>query len=243
MQNYSNRYPNAAMVLMTQNPRAATDPAFADDQGEQAAIYQLAAMAGHDIVDVNAAFRAYGNYAADLLLVDGLHPNDNAGSPFWADKIWDTIKPSRISMPPGYQGASTRVWVPATQFFANDGTPALVNHFGIPCWELDAASRESVACLADVPSSWKRQNIRAIWTSDNTTASRQVTWTGEHMYVGDGAGQAGVIQLGTYISSGGGQSGAQIVAGKNSQLDLWQRVGLGGLPCGAPSRQGWRQCR
>ncbi|MBW4094574.1 MAG: SGNH/GDSL hydrolase family protein [Acidobacteria bacterium] len=230
VQNYINRYPNAAMILMTQNPRAITDPDYANDQGKQQAIYQLAVMAGHDIVDINEAFRLYGDYATDLLNPDGLHPNDAAGSPMWADIIWETVKPSRVALAPGYQSVSTRIWVPAMQFLANEGSPSLAVHYGVPVWELDPSVRESISCVADIPSSWKRQNIRAIWTSNNAAVSKQVTWTGDHMYIGEQSGGAGAIQMGTFLSSGSGQSGAQTVAGKNSQVDIWQRIALGASP-------------
>lgn len=234
VQIYANSWTNAAIVLMTQNPRATSDAAYADDQGKQAAIYGLAALAGHDIVDINQAFRDYGpNYATDLLLPDGLHPNDNAGSPLWADKVWDAIKPSKVTLPAGAQGLPTRIWVPASQFVANQGTPTLANHQGIPVWELDAATQESVSTVVDIPSSWDKQNIRAIWTVDTAGTSVSVVWTAEHMYVGSISGYGGGVTIGTWSASGGATQGPSgFTAGKTVQTDVWQRTSLGASPVG-----------
>lgn len=229
LQIFTNTHANAAVVLMTQNPRAITDPAYADDQGKQHAIYQLAVAAGHDLVDVNEAYRLYGNYAADLVLPDGLHPTD-AGSALWADLVWKSLAPGRVAIPAGYQATHNRVFVPATQFLANQGAPTLAIHFGVPCWELDGATIESVSTVVDIPSAWDKQNIRVLWTSENGAAPNQVVWSGDHMYVGTASAFGGSIQLGAWSASGGGNSSASTTAGKTTQADIWQRTGLGQSP-------------
>jgi hypothetical protein len=137
-----------------------------------------------------------------------------------------------VTLSPGYQPTQNRVFVPATQFLANQGTPALVNHFGVPAWELDASTIESVSTIVDIPSAWDKQNIRVLWTSENGTAPNQVVWTGDHMYVGTISAFGGSVQLGTWSASGGANSSANTTAGKTTQADVWQRTALGSSPVG-----------
>lgn len=230
VQLYSNRFPDAAVVLITQNPRATTDSAYADDEGKQRAVYGLAAAWGYDLVDVNKAFREYPNYASVLLDVDGLHPS-TAGSVYWADLVWDALDPSRVEQLAGLQGVSSRVWVPANLFEIAQGTPTLAVVHGVPTWALDATAVESVVATVDIPSSWVYQNIRAIWTTTTGTgAPANVQWSGDHMYVGGRSGYGGSIDLGTFSASGGVQSTASTVTGRTVVADVWARVTLGQAP-------------
>lgn len=230
VQRYAGRYPAALMVLMTQNPRAATDAAYADDQGRQRAVYEYGTANGFVLVDVNEAFRLYGNYAADLLLVDGLHPNDNAGSPLWADLVWAALKPTGVTIQPGNQQTSSRIWLPADVFHAVDGTPTQGVNFGQRTWAFNDSADQSVATSVDIPSAWKRQNIHTLWTAA-ANGTGAVVFSGNHMYLGPAGGIGGSITIGTWSASGGVTTNANAKTSGITGMDqVWNRIAFGVSP-------------
>lgn len=219
MLSYISLWPNALVASMTQNPRAVTDPEYAADQGKQRAIYEMSVAMGLPLIDVNEAFRQYGNYAADLLNPDGLHPNDTAGSPLWADLVWDAIKPTGASVSPGVQLGATQLWVPATNFMAATGTPTLSIQFGNPVWALDDTADEAVVGNVSIPSAWKRQNINLFYAPAASNAGN-VVWSVGRMYLG------GSVTMGTFTTDGGATHASPGVAGKIGTPGVYARTGL-----------------
>lgn len=77
--------PNAGVLLILQNPSAVSGRELWQQQ--RALEYARAASwRGWGVVDVCQAFTDYGNWAADLTNVDGLHPN-SAGEALWASLV------------------------------------------------------------------------------------------------------------------------------------------------------------
>lgn len=225
---YQRKYAKALFVLMTQNPRATTDPAYNDGQSKNRAIYELAMSRGFCMVDVNRAFIDYGNYAADLLLPDGLHPNDTKGSPLWADLVWQGIRPTGVTVTPGPQPVGSRVWVPASQFYAVDGAPSLVLDSASKQqgWSLDPATEESVACSVTWPDAWKRQNAYLYWvTPTSVGAGSAVRWETTHMYT-----DAGSVTLGAWANPLPVTSTAPATSAFMRQELVWNRNALGRVP-------------
>lgn len=225
LQVYLNLYPNALVVSIIQNPRVTADAAYSSDQGKQQAIYDMSANLGLTIVDVNEAFRLYGNgnFAA-LMNADGLHPNDNTGSPLWAQLVWNAIKPTGVIAPAAQQSSSTQIWVPANQFFALTGSPTLQSFFGQQAWAMNDSALNEVACSVHIPSQWKRQNVWILWTTNQTTTN-PVMWTGGHMYLGAS------INMGTWtMDNTGSAQNAPNVAGRGATQTVFNRVTFGVSP-------------
>lgn len=154
------RWSNMAVFITAQNPRANATTGvtlladYAPDQLRQRANVEYANANGYGVIDANAAFRAYGDYNADLLS-DGLHQN-TAGNTLWTSLIWDAIKPKLVRVPTSaVASTATRVWVPAKAFDALDGSPSYAMTHGVGGWLLDASSEESISVVTDYPSDWK----------------------------------------------------------------------------------------
>ncbi|WIA99759.1 SGNH/GDSL hydrolase family protein [Curtobacterium sp. MCBA15_012] len=237
---YRNQYPKAAIVVGTQNPR---DPAawplsaapndYASDDGKQRAVYEWAVAQGFPVVDINRIFYNYGsNWSSALMLADGLHPNDNAGSPLWAKSVWNVIRPRGAIVSPGHQPDSNRIWIPAREFYAVDGTPTLTSAYGLQAWSLPNGSLNSIAALVDIPSAWKAQNIHAITTAAAAGAAGQTSlFSASHQYVGTSTGIGGAINLGTWVSDNAAvTNGANYTAGRTQDNTLWDRITLGASP-------------
>lgn len=230
---FTSNYPSIAVVMTAQNPQAATAPGYAGSLENQRANFDYAVGEGHTVADVTTSFLDYGDYAADLLNADGVHPNDAAGSPRWASVVWDVIRP-RMKRTSSSSPASrpSRIWVPATQFSASDGSPTLVTHYGLPMWELDAASLESVVATVDFPSDWYLADVDIIWCigTDTTVSARTVVWNASYMYMSNKSGETGTFTLGSWTSTGNSSQNANITNGKTSVSTLMQRVGLSSRP-------------
>jgi lysophospholipase L1-like esterase len=188
---YRASLPAAAHVIIAQNPQAvANGAAYTGDQEKQRANYDYAAAEGHTVVDVNADFIDYGNYAADLLQVDGLHPND-AGNQRFRDLIWEALRPRKVRASGGAAPVGVdRVWIPAKDFDGADGTPNYAAMFlGLGAWNLDQSTEESIVCVADWPN-WSLVDID-IWTYTATTpatGARDSRITFQFAYLGSGRG-------------------------------------------------------
>ncbi|OZD03902.1 hypothetical protein CH275_16050 [Rhodococcus sp. 06-235-1A] len=228
---YINNFPGACVIVGTQNPRATTDAAYDRGQTNNQVNFEMAAVLSLTCVDVNAMFLDYnGNYATDLLLPDGLHPNDSVGSPLWAATIWETIKPGRRSArvsPP--VGMPTRVWVPAASFTALDGTPQLGNYGGIPAWALDPAVTESIVAVIDFPPSWRTISINGFWMTD-AAQSGNARIIGSHQYLGNRNGITSSLNLGTWADSGSSTQSLPNAAKRTTVGSIWDRTSLGGFP-------------
>lgn len=235
---YQNMWPKAAVVSIVQNPRdpviwATASPTYAQDQQNQRAVYEFSVAQGVPVVDVNAAFRAIPNFGSVLLNADGLHPNDSTGSPLWASLVWNVIKPTGSrALASGHQPSSTRVWIPASQFYAVDGTPTLgVTANGIQYWSLPNGAISSVVALVDIPTAWLCQNIHIITTAGVAgTTGNQVIIAGAHQYVGSRYGLGGSVTLGGFITDATVTTSGVYTVGKTFDLVIWDRITLGSSP-------------
>lgn len=225
---YQRKYPKALIVLMTQNPRALSDPAYGDGQSKNSAIYDLAVSRGFCIVDVNRAFIDYGNYAADLLLPDGLHPNDAKGSPMWADLVWRVIKPTGVTLTPGPQPVESRKFIPASQFYLLEGAPTLVLDPAskLQCWAFRSGFDDAVACATSWNDQWKRQNAFLIWlTPTSVGTGKVIKWETKHMYVDGGS-----VGVGAWSNPLPITSTAPATSAFTRMDQVWNRNALGRAP-------------
>ena len=191
---YTNFYPSAAIVQIAQNPRATSDPSYANDQNKQAVISQMALDEGHVLVDVNSDWVALGDYSA-LVDVDGLHPTP-LGSQRWADLVWEIISPkSRITFA-GKGSRSDYIWIPAADFFVSQGVPELALHGVVPAWSLDPDATESVVATVAYPTDWTAVNVVALMLSAGT--SGVATMRCNYAYLGN---QSGTFTTGVALST------------------------------------------
>ncbi|HSI42272.1 MAG TPA: SGNH/GDSL hydrolase family protein [Xanthobacteraceae bacterium] len=226
------RMPDAALVMTLQNPRATITTGvtlssdYAPDQVRQRANFEYAMAEGLPVANVNDAFRAYGDYNADLL-TDGLHPNA-AGSQLWADVAWGAIGPKGgIVAPPQSEGRLSRVWVPATQFLALTGSPALAIQHGMPCWAFDASAAEEISCIADWPSDWRCVNVDVFCstatapTADDRTALLALAF----QYASSAPATGGSQTIGTWTGSGSGNVAVNMstTANRTTLSTVWDR--------------------
>lgn len=223
---YTNFYPSAAIVQIAQNPRATSDPSYANDQNKQAVIAQLALDEGHILVDVNTDWVTYGNYAVDLLDPDGLHPTP-AGSQRWANLLWDSISPKSRTTFAGRGSRSDYIWVPAVDFFISQGTPELALRGIIPAWSLDPATTESLVTTVTYPTDWTAVNVVALMLSAGTAGV--ATMRCNYAYLGN---QAGTFTSGVVLSS--------FTAGTASNVSLGATAN-GNAPVRLQNRIAWSQ--
>ncbi len=225
---YQRKYAMAHIVLMTQNPQLPANADYAADQTRQRAVYELGMARGFSMVDVNRAFLERQGGYTDLLMVDGLHPTDSVGSPFWTNLVWETIKPTGVTVTPGPQPVQNRMWIPASQFFKVDGDPALVLDSASKQqgWALDPNTEESVACSVAWPDAWKKQNAYLMWVTPTSVGAGQViAWKTEHMYTDSGS-----VTLGTWANPLTLTSSAPATAAFMRMDLVWNRNGLSRVP-------------
>jgi hypothetical protein len=235
---YRNAYPKAATVSIIQNPRdqvifASTSPTYSSTQTTFRAIYEFSVAQGLTIVDVNANFRAYPAYGSALLNSDGLHPNDATGSPRWASITWDAIKPTGARAPaPGVQLSSNRIWIPAAQFYAVDGSPTISTlSYGWQAWGMPNGADTSVACSVDIPTAWKYQNAHLLTvTTAAGAAGNQQVFSPFHQYGSTSTGIGGLVTIGTWVADASLTSGAQYIAGVTVDRLLWDRIQFSASP-------------
>ena len=83
-------------------------------------------------------------------------------------------------------GTSDPLWVPASRFQANFGSPTLNATAGAPGWLLDAAATEVVVALEDIPSNWPTVDIDLWWTNISGGGAGNVVWNFRYAWMRDG---------------------------------------------------------
>lgn len=166
------RNPHSDIVLVSQPPRANGTTNEAENASRNEDVRAVAAQEGFGLIDAYQAFIDYGNYSADLVQGDGIHPNA-LGSQIWASQAIRTLSANPLlSEPRGPHLAQSRVWIPATQFFVLSGSPALgVVANSLPTWSLDDSTDEAITTTFDVPSEWGRCNVYIVWFSAATSGN------------------------------------------------------------------------
>ncbi len=229
---------NIAMVMTAQNPRATittgntTAADYAPDQLRQRANFEYAAAECLPCVDVNAAFRAYGGYNADLL-VDGLHPSA-AGSALWANLTWSTIKPkaNRVSFAPPVSRPN-HVWVSAKAFDPVVGSPVYGVTLGVGGWSLDPDTEQAVSAIVDYPSDWKLFSVDAFYVTATApdAANRTVVVRPSFMYIGGGtAGTVASTVIGNWTDASNSNAVLNSTASTTTIQNLYNRQGGGKKP-------------
>lgn len=177
----SDYWPRANIIQIAQNPRTAADAEQANDLIRQQQVIEAAAAENTGVVNVMQRFLDYGDFAADLM-TDDLHPND-AGQLLWLDEVKKHFRRAPQTAAQGPIPRATRVFLPAAQFLAGQGTPDLaVRASVLPAWALDASTQESVIGVTDIPSTWGSVNIYVVWTT-NGGSTNAVKWQLGRAYI------------------------------------------------------------
>lgn len=178
------RWPSAGLVSIGQNPRAPTDngSGFAADRANdlvrQRQVMELCASEGYGFINVTQRFLDDPAYATTLLHPDGLHPSDAGGSPAWADEVFRHFRRSTRVVPAAPKLRDSRLWIPASQFLAESGTPSLGMVNTAPAWGLDSTTQEGVAAAFMPPVTWGTADMYVVWShataTGMTSANNQV---------------------------------------------------------------------
>lgn len=176
-----NNWPGTEYAVVTEPPKAATDPDFANDLARSADVRTTALSEGWGLIDVTQPFLDDPNYATNLLKPGDIHPND-AGTAVWVAQVKRYLGTSPAPSPPRTPPVRVdRVLMDPTQFILGSGTPAIgiaVAGIAIATWALDPAADEYVVGTVDVPSTWRSANVYLLWATAATTGSVvwQVDW-------------------------------------------------------------------
>lgn len=166
---------NAGVVCVAQNPKidhssgAPTHPF--EWQPQKALLYgQAAGWRGWGFVDVMQAFVDYGNWQADLMNADGVHPN-SAGEALWASVFKGAL--DRASKVPG-GSQPTPLVAPGRQLIANPELTswASTNPDGV------AMSTSPPCTAAKELTNFETGTQAMTLTSDSTSGQPYAEWAG-----------------------------------------------------------------
>lgn len=175
--NLQQALPEAGVVQIAQTPRAASDAEKANDLIRARVVMSLAASEGYGLVNATQRFLADPSYATTLLLPDGLHPNDTAGSPAIADEVEKQLALGLRSVPRGPHNRPVEVFLPATAFAVAAGAATLgpVNG-GNAGWSLPAGAATEMVSSFVAPEHWSQFDINFLWTYGTGNAAQAVAW-------------------------------------------------------------------
>lgn len=98
---------------------------------------------------------------------------------------------------PGLGGTSADLWVPATAFSNNFGSPTLNATAGLPAWLLDAAGTEVIVAAVDIPEDWTTFDVDLWWTNAASGGAGNVVLNFRYSWIQDGDTlNAGLTNLG-----------------------------------------------
>lgn len=226
--------PVAQIAWLTQNPQngagSSSSPAEQANQlARQSEVRRLARAEGLGLIDITPIFLADSNYAGDLLLSDGIHPNV-AGSTVWANEVMQHLPANRDRNGPQVGGPVSKVvrlWIPATAFQLVSGGPApLTIVQSVPTIGLPTAVDTVLAATTDLPIAWRSINSWIYWTQTTGSANNFVMQQGSQPIGGtmEPSNSAGPL-LGSQIS----HTPTQTIAGRATA----NTVGVGSLVLGA----------
>lgn len=180
-----NFQPRAEVYVCSQPPMAAANTA--DSPGNHLlradSVRAMAEQEGWAIIDATQAFLDYGavNGGWDALIQSDLkHPTigaGNTGSAVWASEALRVLtkQPVTNQRPPRGGSVLNHLWIPATQFAAVSGSPALAWNSTVEAhtWAFDPDAVEEVATTAIVPPSWANTVWRIFWHNPGNTGRCQ----------------------------------------------------------------------
>jgi hypothetical protein len=153
-------FPNAALVLTAQNPRATTETDYAGNNSRQQSNIDLAQGEGLGLINVFQRYLDNPTYSTDWVLPDGIHTTD-AGSLIWRDEVIKHFRDDGVTVPSGPRDHQSQLWIPAKSFELKSGSPvfASTNDLG-PTWSFPATGTSVVHTSAAFP----RRGTRCVST-------------------------------------------------------------------------------
>lgn len=182
-----NTFPHTSIALIAQNPRGLGLTSFTDSStptldrtaGIQRvnSLIRYAQNEGLPVIDVQARFLEDGNYSTNLLKTDQLHPSAQ-GTIVWAEEVQRFLMERGAAPVTGDTTKPAALFIPATEMYAVEGSPALGLTGVLQGWQLDPSTQQSVACTVEVPAAWAEVNVYAVYaftgTSGLTGSTNQV---------------------------------------------------------------------
>lgn len=225
-------HPRSDIALVSQAPRAIGDAGASANAARNADVRVVAGQEGFGLIDAFAAFIEYGDYSADLVSQDGLHPNA-LGSGVWAEEAKRFLSGTqKVSEVRSAHQVGQRIYVPLSSFVASAGSPSLGVTSGLPAWAMDPSTNETISGTFDVPSEWGRVNVYLAWFTTATTGDLKITPRYAALSSWEGTASRGLYTP----SAVGGQT---IVSAQNPATNLrFTRIHLwdGTVPAEAPGR-------
>lgn len=230
MRKVQETWPTAGIICTLQNPRGTGDAERTNHLIRMRTVMELCASEGYGCINVTQAFLNDSSYTANLLLLDGIHPNDNAGSPLWANEVARHFKASRLVVPQAPPMRETWRFIPASQFLASENAPTLAIANTVPAWTMDPTTQMSVNAAVDIPSHWQSFDIHFVWTvalgTGYTSGNNGVAWEAGLQNLGTGGFSAPMPASG---ASGAFSAPGGIVAGVapnqgSAYPTVWTRV-------------------
>lgn len=184
-------YPKTELIAVAQPPKGNSDSDQTNSLKRSRDVRDVALANGWGLIDAAQAFLDHGNFTADLISSDGIHPNP-AGSQVWADAAKRYFLPdagSAIQRTP--TPAMDRIFIPAKSFdvtLLSGGvcemgkTPA-----NVPCFRFSDSHNNIIAAVADVPPSWGAVNVYALWSTAGGSTNAVVFYV-DWMKLTDGVG-------------------------------------------------------
>jgi hypothetical protein len=176
--------PRAGIVCTAQNPQRTDQPNNKAHIARAQSIIDLCASEGYGLINVMQAFLDTPNWETTLILPDGIHPTDDAGSPLWASVITTAMKKSIHVTPRSAALKLTRIFIPCTAFIVADGAPTLgvvgSASAPFPAWTFADGVLGSIVGQAEWPNTWETVNVYVIWSvatgSGYTGSNNSVFW-------------------------------------------------------------------
>ncbi len=168
-----NFYPRSEFMLVAQPPKGAANSDAANHILRSMSVRKLATDEGFGLIDALQAFLDYGNYSADLIQGDTIHPNP-AGSAIWANEAYKSFRGGRSAYAPSHRAKNNVLFVGPGSFFLQTGSPAIVNIDGRPAWAFDDTANEVVSGYVSIPTDWNAVEVYMYWWT--AASSGNVAW-------------------------------------------------------------------
>lgn len=228
------KWPNAGLILTAQNPQApgaAADPAGQYIRARVTA--ELAAAEGYGLINVMQAYLDTPNWATELLVPDGVHPDDVKGSPLWKREALKQFQlPKSGLLPRASKPGTNRVIIPAPAFVAESGsTLTAVAGSGNGAYaglSFPQGVDSFAVAMSDVPDHWTAFNAHIYWLLPATTVGNTY-WRYFTGYASNAYGTGGGRALLTNAAQGAFLSGA-LAGGTNQVVQVMSTYDLAARP-------------
>lgn len=158
------KFPETEFIVCAQPPKATADADSANSILRSGDVRNLATQEGWGLIDAAQVFLDHGNFDT-LILGDNIHPNLQ-GQTMWFNEAKRYFQRTARVKPKTSGARFDRFFIPAAQFTPLDGTPTITaSAVGLPKYDFDATTPESVVGIIDIPPTWATFNIWLVWST------------------------------------------------------------------------------